>query len=273
MQSMKKATNKRLRALFEGVDAVQLKNGGACDNEALQNEVVLRIEQPLTIEAFARLLEIDEPEQDFFCLCSGDYAIELFINNKRTATIGLHHGTSIRYYKWSGDANLKAPTAFLELLDRLGLKAPLQEKKQLDLEAEEAAAAVKHWLNNSPACFAAYIHLWEISSQKGLPELKAQLREEFPDPTDRIIALLKSYGTTYNYNTGYPVYEDYPRQFLDDYSLDKIIGAFLAASHSPIEKLGLERYLYHSRFNTKLLAHYAAENPRLVELVPRIFAP
>jgi hypothetical protein len=133
-------TNKRLKALFEEVDRVVIKDEGVYEGRAQSDTVLLNITEQDKVKRFAELLEIEEPKMVFNCMCLGSYAIELYDKQKRKATIGFHNEHSIRYDKWYGDAELKHCYQLVLFLNELGLAKPLEDK--LDLERRVKAENV-----------------------------------------------------------------------------------------------------------------------------------
>lgn len=121
-------TNKRLKDLFEGIDRIMIKNDGVWKDKAMSDTVALTITDGYKLARFSELLEIDEPKIVSYCMCVGSYAIELYAGQKRKATIGFHHGSSIRYHKWHGDAMIRHGEQLAAFLDDEGLPGPLLER-------------------------------------------------------------------------------------------------------------------------------------------------
>jgi hypothetical protein len=125
-----KATNDSLNELFKDIDVVQIKSDGVYEDKALSDDVVLRIEDPSVIQTFKELIAIEKQQRDYQCMCLGDYAIELLKEGELKSIIGFHHGISIRYSGWTGDAELKYADELLTFFFALGLKEPLEKKKR-----------------------------------------------------------------------------------------------------------------------------------------------
>ena len=67
------------------------------------------------------LVEIDAAGSGFHCMCDGQYWIHVYRADREVATIGYHHGRSLRWHdgKWKGDALLtpasqKSPAALVQ---------------------------------------------------------------------------------------------------------------------------------------------------------------
>lgn len=139
-------SNKNLLLLFKDITQVVFKLGGVSNNRAMTNTVVLTITDEKDIAKLVSLLKIDEPNSGFICMCSGTYAIELYTDDGYKDIIGFHHGTSIRYRTWGGDAALMHSDTLLRFLYQLGLKEPLLEKIESTKRTEEEKTKKKNGL-------------------------------------------------------------------------------------------------------------------------------
>ena len=80
----------------------------------------------------------------FFCLgIGGGHALELFSGESVRATIGFHHGVSIRYDEWDGDAELARKEELLSFLAELGFTEPLEERLEKLRLAEKNKLALE----------------------------------------------------------------------------------------------------------------------------------
>jgi len=120
-------SNEGLATLFVGVNKVVIKDDGVCGDKAMSNKILLTISEGDRIQKLNQLLEIDENNTGFYCMCLGTYAIELYSDTQINATIGFHHGVSIRYHKWNGDAELANSDDLLKFLADLGFTKPLED--------------------------------------------------------------------------------------------------------------------------------------------------
>ncbi len=249
---MIKATNKSIDELFLKVDKIQIKSDGVYDCKAISEDIVLLISNRNEIAKFHSLLSIIEPSEDFYCMCSGDYAIELFSKNEIIATVGYHHGTSIRYDNWCGDAELEFAEELLQFLFNLGLRKPL-EQYQFDNElAIEGCRREEIWLINSPKCFSNYRDEINGFEDDYLTNLIEDLEFEIPEIENQILALLKSFGTSENLWSGYPIYETISQKILDAYNFSDIINAFENSDKEHITGIGLGRYIFSYEFRSEL---------------------
>ena len=243
-------SNKGLAELFVGVDKILIKNNGVYEDNAMSDEVLLTISQVENIQIFSQLLEIDEKNIGFYCLCLGTYAIELHAGRQIIATIGFHHGVSIRYHKWNGDAGLAKIDDLLTFLAELGFTKPLQFRIEEKRNMEADRVAERKWLDIAPKCFKKY---WtQINGFDGsfLPLLINDLNFEIPDRQKQIIILLQTFGRTDNFWTAYPIYEELPNDILKTFETREIIKAYLNSDRNYKTRKGLGRFLCSFEFKT-----------------------
>ena len=241
-------SNKGLAELFVGVDKILIKNNGVYEDNAMSDEVLLTISQVENIQIFSQLLEIDEKNIGFYCLCLGTYAIELHAGRQIIATIGFHHGVSIRYHKWNGDAGLAKIDDLLTFLAELGFTKPLQFRIEEKRNMEADRVAERKWLDIAPKCFKKY---WtQINGFDGsfLPLLINDLNFEIPDRQKQIIILLQTFGRTDNFWTAYPIYEELPNDILKTFETREIIKAYLNSDRNYKTRKGLGRFLCSFEF-------------------------
>ncbi len=255
-------TNERLQALFLDVDVIIIKEGGVCGNQALENEVALTLDQQEDIIRFSGLLNIDESQTGFHCMCLGNYAIELHSKGAITATIGFHHGQSIRYDHWHSDAFLIDNQNFLIFLSEKGLEKPLQDRLETLRSREAAEVAKAEWLQAAPACFKKYWEQINELNEDYIVPLSNELDAEIPDKQQKIITLLQLFGKTDNLWTDYPIYEESPNNILKTYEVTAIIQAYLDSDRNYKTRKGLGRFLCtpeFKRIRTPYLKHLPEE--------------
>jgi tetratricopeptide (TPR) repeat protein len=99
-----------LAALLPRVDRVRVLAGGMYRDRAIGIEVLLDTTRKPDLEAFRDTLAIVEDPQTFrHCACLGGPTLELFAGKELAATLAVHHGRSIRWYRWKHDAVLHDP--------------------------------------------------------------------------------------------------------------------------------------------------------------------
>lgn len=246
-----KATNESIRQLFAGIDKILIKEDGVYDDKATSDKVLLCLTQPETINTLGQLLEINEAMTGFYCMCLGSHAIELYTHNTMKHIIGLHHGTSIRYSGWNGDAELSKHEDLLIFLSEQGLSQPLEEHMQQKKRMEKSQIAQRNWLEIAPKTFRKY---WDqiINMDSGfLPALIRDLHTEIPDQQQLIIVLLQTFGKTDQYWSAYPHYESVPDDILKTFEVGDIIRAYVQSDRNYKTRRGLGRFLCSYDFKKK----------------------
>lgn len=244
-------TNDELDKLFIGVDKIVFKDDGVYEDKAMSDKVLLVISQTEDIQRLNMLLNIDEQNTGFHCMCSGTYAIELYSGKEISATIGFHHGVSIRYHKWNGDAALAKSDDLLTFLAEQGLAKPLEVRIKEKQNSEASRIAEIKWLEVAPKCFQKY---WiQICSMDNtyFAALVADLNDEIPDRRNQIITLLQTFGKTEHFWTAYPIYEELPNDILKTFDVREIIDVYINSDRNYKTRRGLGRYLCSFRFKKK----------------------
>ncbi|MBL7704203.1 MAG: hypothetical protein JNM21_01535 [Taibaiella sp.] len=264
-------TNERLKTLFSGIDIIIIKDGGVCGNQALKEEVVLTLNQQNDIIRFSELLSIDESQTGFHCMCLGNYAIELHSEEALTATIGLHHGQSIRYDYWNSDAFLTRNEDLLIFLSEKGLEKPLEDRLK-ELKNKEAAQLTKvAWLQAAPECFKKYWEQINHLNEDYIIPLSAELATEIPDKQQKIITLLQLFGKTDNLWADYPVYEECPNAILKTFEVSDIIQAYLNSERNYKTRKGLGRFLCAPDFKRTRTPHLKHLTEEVITDLERCF--
>lgn len=244
-------TNEGLNKLFIGIDKVVIKEGGVYEDKAMSDKVVLTISQDDNLRKLNSYLRIDEKNTGFYCMCLGTYAIELYSGNQLQSTIGFHHGASIRYNKWNGDAELANSDGLLNFLAERGLTKPLNDRIEEKRNIEAERIAERKWLETAPKCFQKY---WvEICSgdTNYFISLVNDLKVEMPDRQKQILTLLQTFGKTENFWTAYPSYEELPNTILKTFHTEEIVKAYLNSERNYKTRRGLGRYLCSYEFKKR----------------------
>lgn len=247
-EKLPQPTNSALRALFAGVNKIVIKDDGTYEDKAMSDKILLTILKADRIETFSTLLEIDEQYVGFNCMCSGTCAIELYVDTQIRATIGFHHGVSIRYHNWNTDAGLAKSDALIDFFAEEGFTAPLEDKMERNRIAEAQVLAERKWLMHAPACFSKYWTDINTMNNNYWESLIADLNIEMPEKSEQIITLLQVFGNTENLWSGYPIYEDIPRKILKIFEVSEIISTYLSSDRNYKTRRGFARFLCSFEF-------------------------
>ncbi|MFI0895006.1 hypothetical protein [Streptomyces sp. NPDC020983] len=178
----------------------------------------------------------------FHCMCLGDVRFEFFgRDGERLAVVVLHHGATLRWEQWESDAVLADGRLLLTWLDGHGMPGPMQQFEADRQRAEEEAQEQRNWLAAVPAGLEGSTDRILDLSRTGArpsPELLAELTERlqstFPDPVERVLALLHWHGSGSGRCSGYPVHEDVPGQLLGRVPIADLLTAL--ADHRAEER-------------------------------------
>lgn len=236
-------SNKDLTTLFTDVNKIVIKAGGVYNGKAMYDHILVTITQADHIHTFHQLLEVNEDLPQYYCMCSGTYAIELHHDTSLTTTIGFHHGISIRYDHWNSDARLTKRDDFLHFLAAQGLAQPLADRLEEIRNQEPDRIAERKWLEISPSSFRKYWSKIKAGDKHDLPALISQLNIEIPDRHQQIIKLLQVFGAADNYWSPYPDYEEIPNDILKTFAITEIIEAYIQSNRNYKTRKGLGRFL------------------------------
>lgn len=248
-------SNQGLKDLFADVDSVIIKQGGVYEDKAMSSEVLVTIKQADKVHTLHQLMEIDENSTGFYCMCLGSYAIELFKSGSLSATIGFHHGVSIRYNKWNSDAGLAKIDELLTFLADQGLTQPLADRMEEKRNMAADRVAERKWLDMAPKCFRKYWTQIKNLDESYYPSLISDLNLEIPDKQKQIIVLLQSFGKTDNFWTAYPSYEEVPHRILKTFEIKDIIEAYTQSDRNYKTRKGLGRFLCSFEFKKNRIKH------------------
>lgn len=250
-----KATNASIRNMFLDIDKVLIKEDGVYDDKALSDNVLVTLTQADLISRLGELLSIDEANTGFYCMCLGSHAIELHNGDTMKHIIGLHHGVSIRYSGWYGDAQLAKNEALLIFLSEQGLTQPLEDYIQQKRNREADKVAERNWLEIAPKTFRKYWPQIMNMDAGYLPALIQDLNTAIPDKQQQIIVLLQTFGKTDYYWNAYPHYESVPQDILNTFEIKDIIHAYMESDRNYKTRRGLGRLLCSFDFKKKRKKH------------------
>lgn len=264
-----------LDAMFDQVTRVRVLDGGVSGGKALGKEVLLDVADTESIATLCDCLAIVEDKSTFgHCMCLGDYALEFYAGRRRIATIGLHHGRSIRWDAWKHDALLQDGRRLLTWLADRGATAPLEAYEEDQRRAEEYRQAAIRWQQAMPACLHPYWDQMRASagnmatfipvpqkgeghqgqaeaSTGGMTPLLQALETEYPDLETRVLELFKWYGSGKGPWSGFPSYESAAETLLLEFPTSQLVTALTRHPLTPMHLEGAARYFAGYHFNTQ----------------------
>ena len=237
--------------MLSAITRARVLNDGVVDGSAVGMTVLLDTADKRSIQALRESLEIVEDPASFGqCMCIGDLAIELYDESELTATIGLHHGKSIRWHAWKYDAPLQDGLSLLGWLADRGVTGPRDQyeaARRLSLEHEEAA---EHWRRSMPDCLASFwprMHEFDVD----IEPMHQALEAAHPDRTTRIVAICEWFGSGKGPWSGYPAYECVPEQLLLKYATAELVVALTKNPPSAAQLEGAARFFAGWEFQRK----------------------
>ena len=266
-------SQRSLDILIEKVTRLRVIEGGVWQGKAQGDQVLLDVTDPQAVITLRECLKIVEDERTFgHCLCLGDQALELYGGDKRLATLGLHHGRSIRWDAWRYDALLVDGERLLDWLAERGAAGPLQAYQENQRLEEMHRQALARWQAAMPRCLypfaeemlasaggmAAFIPLLpqgppgkiEEVTSKLAPMLHA-LAVAHPDVEKRVLRLFQWYGSGLGPWSGFPAYESLAEGMLLAFPLDQLLSALSRHELDPAQLEGAARFFagyYFTRY-------------------------
>ena len=233
-----------LDAMLADVTRVKIFDGGMIDDNVLNEKILLEVKDLGFTKALCGCLKIiEDPDTFGHCMCLGDLSMEFYSKKKRLATIGFHHGQSIRWSAWKHDALLQNSQCYLTLLAEHGVTAPLNAFNEDRLREEETKQAWNRWVHAIPSCLKKLSKkTWQkIIEEDTLQPVTDILASAYPDISERLLKLFRWFGSGKGPWTGFPVYEQFAEQILLQYSEKDLLTALTSAPLTENELEGAAR--------------------------------
>ncbi|MEW2625897.1 hypothetical protein [Streptomyces sp. NPDC048106] len=216
----------------------------------LDGDIRVDLSDPAESDQLRRAMAV-ESLPGFQCMCLGDVRFDVFDRDGgRLAVVVLHHGTALRWGQWESDAIVADGRLLLAWLDRHGMPGPMQQFEAARQRAEERIQEERNWLAAMPAGLEGTAdRLIDLSrtgcspSPELLAELTDRLRLTFPDPVERVLALLEWYGAGCGRCSGYPVHEGVPGELLGRVPIADLIAGMADPRAEERHDAGAVRHL------------------------------
>ncbi|MER7541228.1 hypothetical protein ABTX77_41810 [Streptomyces sp. NPDC097704] len=187
----------------------------------------------------------------FHCMCLGDVRFEVFDRDGgRLAVVVLHHGATMRWGRWDGDAVLTDGHRLLVWLAGHGMPGPMRRFEADRRRAEKETEEERHWMAAMPAGLEGLAdRILDLSRTGGRPspellaDLTDRLRRTFPAPVDRALALLGWNGSGSGRCSGYPVHEGVPGELLGRVPIADLLAALADPRAEERHDAGAVRHL------------------------------
>jgi hypothetical protein len=243
LQSTAPAPSQRtLDAMLGQVSRIRVLDDGMSAGKPLGSTVLLDSSDSEGIAALRPCLTISEDPDTFgHCMCLGDNAIECYADQELLATIGLHHGISIRWDVWKDDGQLQDGQALLNWLADRGVTAPLEAYRAAQQRATERQGAAQRWIEAIPACLRP--HWPEMQGfNVDIEVLRQALASVYPDHVTRALALFAWFGSGAGPWSGFPMYERVAEELLLDVPTAELVAALAEHQLTATQLGGAARY-------------------------------
>ena len=240
-------TQKSLDSMMSTIDHIRIIDAGMENGKAMEGKQLLDTKKPDDIQSIRSLLMIREDNSAFgYCMCLGGPTIEFYSNYRLVATIGLHHGESIRWDKWKCDVLLKDNEKFLAWLAINNVTKPKQEYEDTLRRQTERENRYWKWFSAMPQCLRSRWkeidwHVPGEPTKKTIEDLWSIASAAYPDQNDLILALTGWYGTG-DWFSSQP-YERAPEELLLRMDTQKIVKSIMGSKLSYSQMEGAARYL------------------------------
>lgn len=188
------------------------------------------------------ILEIPKPDTWMHCMCLGTPAIYLYKDTTKLIQITNHHGNSIRCSLWDTDVIIKDVEKWLTWFDNRSIISPREEVEDSRIRAIKSQINYNRWLSKMPGSIRL---LWDsIDPNDFNPDitpLNDALTKEFPNSQERILTLLRWYGSGTGPWSGFPIYEDIALKILLEYQTQDIIKAIQSTKLDSMQTEGSAR--------------------------------
>ena len=235
--------------LLSRLRRVRVFDTGTADGELVrwqgQGEptLLLDLRDPEGLQQLREALDIVEDPKTFGrCLCLGGPALELLGDGEDVlALLGLHHGHSIRWDRWKYDAVLQDGPKLLRWLSDRGIPGPLEEFETNQRRQASFQEHAKRWQEAAPDGLEP-LHRQLLEDPENLAPVREALEARFPSSQERILELLRWFGSGMGPWSGYPSYESLPENLLSE-SLDTFLPTVETQSLGSAHLEGAARFL------------------------------
>lgn len=180
-----------LKAALADVTRLRVRTHGTCCRTESREKTLFEEKDAAAIRKLVEILEIDEDNSGFHCMCCGDPTLEFYKDGKLVAMLGFHHGRSLRWPGgWPADGLMKGECAEL-LMDWLSARGVTGPRK----EVEETRARERADQRKFERALAGLSGELRRTFTEGNEEFDKAVKKEIPDPAERIRILLRILGT------------------------------------------------------------------------------
>jgi hypothetical protein len=204
------------------------------------------------VDELGESLVLENSGESSHCMCDGTPALYIYKLDSKLVELTNHHGLSIRCSQWDSDVRISDTEKWLMWFDKRGITGPRQEVESVRVQQEQTKKDWQRWLSTMPRAIRPFwsTALGEFGSVDTDP-LREALERAIPDDSERILALLKWFGSGAGPWSGFPAYEDGAEDLLLDFSTKSVIAAVESTTHSAAQIEGAARLFAGWSFRTQ----------------------
>jgi hypothetical protein len=236
-------TQSSLDTLLNGVSRVRVVSH-ELTKEGTKVQTLCETSEPADLAAFRECFAIVEDPKSFgHCMCLGDPHLELYSGESLVATIGYHHGRSMRWNAWKSDALFREPMRLLDWMSAHGVTEPRRQLEEMARYSSELRSAEERWMEAIPDCLRPLWERMEHDNDPAVYQAVAEvLKATMPDAIERASALFGWFGCGMGPWSGYPSYETIVEDLLLEYPTQQLIDALVRREPTNAQWLGAARY-------------------------------
>ena len=206
-------------------------------------------------------LVIEKPKEEFHCMCIGTPAIYLYKADKQILELTNHHGMSVRCSLWGSDAPIIDTERWLTWFDERNISGPRIEVEEIRAQEEQRKRDWDRWVAAMPDSLKP---VWSNSLGQyrdvNVAPLTERLARDVPHTTERILLLLKRFGSGAGPWSGFPSYEVAAEEMLLQFETEDIIAAIQSTTLTKAQTEGAARLLGGWQFSQ--------QRPKALKTIP-----
>jgi hypothetical protein len=190
---IRRSMNEVLAEVLRTADKLRARTGGVCHRSPADEKTIHETRDEAVIAEVAAHFQVADTSSGGHCMCCGDPTFEFYRGGELVATLGFHHGRSVRWWDgvWPGDGMLLQSSAQF-LIDWLATHGYDKPKKQYQEAMAEQKAAQRRW-DRAKALMPQAV-LTALEDAKSEEEAAAAFTKNVPDEAARAALLLSLYG-------------------------------------------------------------------------------
>jgi hypothetical protein len=235
-----------LHSALAEVTRIRVRSGGTCHHDPAREKTLFEVKEAEKVRQVVDGIRVDESGSGFHCMCCGEPSFEFYAGERLVATLGFHHGRSLRWPGgWPGDGLLTDESAgfICEWLADHGITGPNEERES---EKRSAAALRRRWkrywsIIPKPMQKSVY-------AAKSAEERVAAFEQGVPDPVARAELYLRLFGCDeLSWNIYVGLDELLPETLLPGVAKADMAAAFRNVLADPAGANGAARWIFSER--------------------------